>query len=43
MEEYVDRYHVVKVCREYCINEGYSGDLFLECVKQCVARTNLPP
>ncbi len=34
--EYIDRQHIVRICREKCIDAGYSGDAFKECVKKCV-------
>ncbi len=38
MYEELDRYHIVRVCREYCIEEGYSGESFIECVENCVSK-----
>ncbi len=34
----VDRYHVVRKCREECIDLGYSGEAFKECVEECVKK-----
>jgi len=33
-----EREHVVKVCREECMELGYSGPAFSECVNLCVER-----
>lgn len=32
----VDRQHIVRICREECIEAGYGGEAFIECVKECV-------
>ncbi|MEM0504978.1 MAG: hypothetical protein QW267_05830 [Sulfolobales archaeon] len=37
-EGHIDREHIVRVCREFCIDAGYSGNSFIECVKECVSR-----
>lgn len=37
--ESIDRYHVVRECREKCAEEGFSGKFFEECVKECVKRS----
>jgi len=34
----VDRMHIVRICREKCIEEGYSGSAFHECVRDCVSK-----
>ncbi len=35
MEE-IDRQHVVRICRDKCIEMGYSGKAFKDCVDLCV-------
>lgn len=30
------RSHIVRVCREKCVDAGYSGDAYLRCVSECV-------
>jgi len=36
--EAIDRYHVVRECRERCAEEGFSGSAFNDCVNECVKR-----
>ncbi len=36
-DEY-ERTHAVKVCRELCAEEGYSGEAFHNCVEECIKR-----
>jgi len=35
---YVDRAHIVRLCREECVERGYSGKAFNECVEECVKK-----
>ncbi len=37
----LDRYHIVRECREKCIELGYSGEAFRKCVEECV-KEHLP-
>ncbi|MCS7108836.1 MAG: hypothetical protein RMH77_05205 [Sulfolobales archaeon] len=37
-EARIDRDHIVRLCRDFCIDKGYSGDSFLECVEECITR-----
>lgn len=34
----IDKYHVVRECRNLCAEEGYSGESFRECIKECVKK-----
>jgi len=31
-----ERLHAVRVCRERCAEEGFSGEAFNSCVEECV-------
>ncbi len=33
-----ERDHIVRVCREECMELGYSGPVFSECVNLCVKK-----
>ncbi len=34
----LDRYHIIRECRELCAELGYSGTSFKECVDECVSK-----
>ncbi|MDW8083467.1 MAG: hypothetical protein RMI56_06715 [Sulfolobales archaeon] len=41
MDSY-NRDHIVRVCREKCLEIGFSGEAFRECVEFCVKSSKIP-